>query len=297
MIVFPNAKINLGLRIHRKREDGYHDLETIFYPIGLKDALEIIPLDPLEKTSAFPFSLSGAEIGGRPTSNLCVRAYKMLKKDFPGLPHIRMHLHKTIPSGAGLGGGSSDAAFTLLLLNKMFGLKLEKEQLLRYANELGSDCPFFIINKPCYATGRGDILEEVDIDLSAYRIVIVNPGIHIDTGLAFTNIIPAIPDTSIREIIKRPVERWKDEMQNDFEKIIFARHPEIVEIKDQLYRSGAVFAAMSGSGSTVFGIFDQEPVPELKFPPHYFVKILDIEDPRTEDPGTEAPRTEETRSK
>ena len=275
MIVFPNAKINLGLRIHRKREDGYHDLDTVFYPVALKDALEIIPLDPQEKTSAFPFSLSGAEISGRPTSNLCVRAYKMLKKDFPDLPHIRMHLHKTIPSGAGLGGGSSDAAFTLLLLNKMFGLNLNREELIRYANELGSDCPFFIINKPCYATGRGEILEEVDINLSAYRIVIVNPGIHIDTGLAFTNIIPAVPDQSVKEIIKKPVERWKDEMQNDFEKIIFAHHPEIAEIKDQLYRSGAVFASMSGSGSTVFGIFDGDKIPAFTFPSHYFVREVD----------------------
>ncbi len=275
MIVFPNAKINLGLRIHRKREDGYHDLETVFYPVALKDVLEIIPLGQQEKTSAFPFSLSGTEIGGRPTSNLCVRAYKLLKKDFPDLPHIKMHLHKTIPSGAGLGGGSSDAAFTLLLLNRMFGLKLNREELTRYASELGSDCPFFIINKPCYATGRGEVLEEVDIDLSAYRIVIVNPGIHIDTGMAFTNILPAVPETTIKDIIQKPVERWKDEMQNDFEKIIFERHPGIVEIKDQLYRSGAVFASMSGSGSTVFGIFPMQKELSFSFPQAYFVRQVD----------------------
>lgn len=275
MIVFPNAKINLGLRILRKREDGYHDLETIFYPIGLQDALEIIRLGTEEKTSSFPFTVSGAEIEGRLTSNLCVRAYKLLKKDFPDLPHIKMHLHKTIPSGAGLGGGSSDAAFTLLLLNKLFGLMLDREQLLRYAGELGSDCPFFIINKPCYATGRGEILEEVNIDLSPYRIVIVNPGIHIDTALAFTNVLPAIPDSSIRDIISRPVERWKDDLQNDFEKIIFARYPGIVDIKDQFYSAGAVFASMSGSGSTVYGIFKKDAELRFQFPGHYFVRELE----------------------
>lgn len=274
VIVFPNAKINLGLRILRKREDGYHDLETVFYPVALKDAVEIIRLAPQEKTSSFPFTLSGTEIAGRPSSNLCVRAYKLLKKDFPDLPHIKMHLHKAIPSGAGLGGGSSDAAFTLLLLNKLFGLKLNREQLIRYAQELGSDCPFFIINKPCYATGRGEILEETDLDLSPYRIVIVNPGIHIDTGLAFTNIIPALPEISVKEIIKRPVERWKDDLQNDFEKIIFDRHPDIVDIKDQLYRSGALFASMSGSGSTVYGVFPAEGQIDLLFPAHYYVRVL-----------------------
>lgn len=275
MIVFPNSKINLGLRIHRKREDGYHDLETVFFPVALNDALEIIPMAPRERSSSFPFTLSGTAIQGRPTANLCVLAYKLLKKDFPGLPKIKMHLHKTIPSGAGLGGGSADAAFTLLLLNKMFGLGLSKEKLMHYAAALGSDCPFFIINKPCYATGRGEILEEVKVDLSAYRIVIVNPGIHIDTGLAFTNILPAVPELSIKEIIQRPVERWKDEMQNDFEKVIFPRHPAIVEIKDQLYRSGATFASMSGSGSTVYGIFPMEKELRFSFPDDYFVRQVD----------------------
>lgn len=275
MIVFPNAKINLGLRILRKREDGYHDLETVFYPVALKDALEIIPLSPHDKTSSFPFTLSGADIQGQPGSNLCVRAYQLLKKDFPDLPKIKMHLHKTIPSGAGLGGGSADAAFTLLLLNKMFGLTLSKEKMIGYANELGSDCPFFIINKPCYATGRGELLEEVYIDLSPYRMVMVNPGIHIDTGLAFAKILPAIPAVSVKEIIKRPVEKWKDEMQNDFEKIIFERHPVIAEIKEQFYRAGAAFASMSGSGSTVYGIFPKQSELRFSFPDNYFIRQVD----------------------
>lgn len=275
MIVFPNSKINLGLRILRKREDGYHDLETVFYPVGIRDALEIIPLGQHENTSAFPFTLSGAELQGQPTSNLCVRAYKLLRKDHPAIPKIKMHLHKTIPSGAGLGGGSADAAFTLLLLNDMFRLGISQEKLMSYAAELGSDCPFFIINKPCYATGRGEILEPVPLDLSACRIVVVNPGIHIDTGLAFLNITPAVPGRTIKNIITElPFERWKDELVNDFEKVIFPRHPEIADIKDNFYRQGAIYASMSGSGSTVYGIFPADKQPQLKFPVHYFVREI-----------------------
>lgn len=275
MIVFPNSKINLGLRILRKREDGYHDLETIFFPVPLNDALEIIPQGNHEHSSAFPFTLSGAEVKGHPTANLCVRAYKMLKKHFPDLPKIKMHLHKTIPSGAGLGGGSADAAFTLVLLNKMFGLGLSQGQLMEYAGELGSDCPFFIINKPCYATGRGEILEEVPIDLSQNKIVVVNPGIHIDTGLAFLNITPALPERSVKDIIlELPPERWKDELQNDFEKVIFPKHPEIADIKDTFYSKGALLALMSGSGSTVFGLFPRDQELHFSFPAHYFVRQL-----------------------
>jgi 4-diphosphocytidyl-2-C-methyl-D-erythritol kinase len=275
MLTFPNAKINLGLHVHRKRADGYHDIDTVFYPVPLTDALEIIPLPPKESTSSFPFSLSGAEVKGRLTSNLCVLAYKMLKKDHPQLPKIKMHLHKIIPSGAGLGGGSSDAAFTLVLLNKMFNLGISTEKLMQYAAELGSDCPFFIINRPCFGCGRGEVLQPVDVSLSAYTLIIVNPGIHVDTGLAFLNIIPAVPEKSVKDIITTfPVERWKDELHNDFEKVIFPRHPEIVDIKDELYRKGAIYASMSGSGSTVYGIFKKGNEPHLTFPPHYFVKRL-----------------------
>ncbi|HUR66782.1 MAG TPA: 4-(cytidine 5'-diphospho)-2-C-methyl-D-erythritol kinase [Chitinophagaceae bacterium] len=274
MIVFPNCKINLGLHILGKRSDGYHDLETVFYPLRLTDALEITTLHSQERSSSFPFTLSGTDVKGHPTSNLCVRAYKLLKKDFPDLPKVKMHLHKVIPSGAGLGGGSADAAFTLQLLNKMFHLGLSKEKLMDYASELGSDCPFFLINKPCHATGRGEVLEELELDISAYTIVVINPGIHIDTGLAFLNLTPAIPDHSIKEIIQRPLVRWKDELKNDFEKIIFPKYPEIVEIKDYLYSAGAEYASMSGSGSTVFGIFKPKEDLQLSFPPHYFVRQL-----------------------
>ncbi len=274
MIVFPNCKINLGLHILRKRPDGYHDLETVFYPLPLKDILEIIPLDPHARSSTLPFSSSGLPVGGQQQSNLCVKAYRLLKKEFPRLPHIRMHLHKVIPSGAGLGGGSADAAFTLQVLNRMFDLKITTEKLLAYAMELGSDCPFFILNKPCYAKGRGEILEPIRLDLSAWTIVIVNPGIHIDTGQAFSRIQPGDSELSLQEIITLPVEEWKLRLQNDFEKLIFPHYPGIVDIKDHLYSRGAVYASMSGSGSTVFGIFHPGETPALDFPQHYFVRTL-----------------------
>lgn len=274
MLVFPNSKINLGLNVLRKRTDGYHDLETIFCPIPLHDALEIIPLGPNEKTSSFPFTQSGIEIQGRPTANLCVLAYKLLKKDFPDLPKIKMHLHKVVPAGAGLGGGSADAAFTLVLLNRLFKLGLTEEQLSSYAKELGSDCPFFIINKPCFAAGRGELLEPIPLDLTGYDFVIINPGIHIATGLAFANIIPAIPEKRIKEIIQLPAIEWKDQLVNDFEKPVFQKFPEVAAIKETLYQSGAVYASMSGSGSTVYGIFSKGSEPALSFPPHYFIKKL-----------------------
>lgn len=274
MLVFPNSKINLGLNILRKRSDGYHDIETIFCPIPLHDALEIIQLGPNEKTSSFPFTQSGIEIQGRQTANLCVLAYKLLKKDYPDLPKIKMHLHKVIPAGAGLGGGSADAAFTLQLLNRMFKLGLTDEKLCAYAKELGSDCPFFIINKPCFASGRGEVLEPIPLDLSSYDFIVINPGIHIDTGLAFANITPAVPQKSVKEIILMPVKNWKQELRNDFEIPVFQKFPEIAAIKNELYNAGAVYASMSGSGSTVYGIFSKNTEPVLSFPSHYFIKKL-----------------------
>ena len=271
MIVFPNSKINLGLYIIRKTEKGYHDLETIFYPVALRDALEIIEHKHYSKQHTLPFTSSGLPIKGKPASNLCVQAYRILKKDFPELPAVEIHLHKVIPSGAGLGGGSADAAFALKALNELFELGLTKKQLLDYAAELGSDCPFFIINKPCFAEGRGEKLREIELDLSAYKIIIVNPGIHIDTGRAFMHVHPAQPDIDLKEIIKKPVERWKDHMANDFEKPIFAQHREIVDIKDYLYLNGAIYASMSGSGSSVFGIFPKDKAVNLSFPSAYFI--------------------------
>lgn len=274
MIVFPNCKINLGLNILRKRSDGYHDLETIFYPVPIHDSLEIIENRQPGKNTVPPFASSGLPINGNPASNLCVKAYRLLKRDFPALPAMHIHLHKVIPSGAGLGGGSADAAFALQLINKIGKLELSNEQLMEYAAELGSDCPFFILNQPCFASGRGEKLEPIELNLNAYRLVIVNPGIHVDTGRAFLDIRPEVPARSIKEIIKDPVERWKDELVNNFETVIFGKHREIVDIKDLLYTSGAVYASMSGSGSTVFGIFPKDKTPVFRFPDNYFVKMF-----------------------
>jgi 4-diphosphocytidyl-2-C-methyl-D-erythritol kinase len=272
MIVFPNCKINLGLNILKKRSDGYHDLETIFYPLKLTDALEVIEQKQVQ--GDFPFTSSGLPVPGKPASNLCVKTYRILKKDFPALPAVHIHLHKVIPSGAGLGGGSADAAFTLKALNELLGLSLSTEKLLEYAAELGSDCPFFIINKPCFAQGRGEILKEIRLDLSPFKIVIVNPGIHIDTGRAFMNLHPSSPSRSVLEIISGSPARWKDELSNDFEKVIFPLHREIVDIKDHRYFNGALYASMSGSGSTVFGIFPKDQGLSMTFPAHYFYKEL-----------------------
>jgi len=272
MLVFPNCKINLGLHILGKREDGFHNLETVFYPVALRDALELIPAT--NYTTEIEFTGTGLAVDGDIADNLCVKVYHLLKKDFPELPVVKVHLHKTIPMGAGLGGGSADAAFMLHLLNNKFELNISTPQLLNYALQPGSDCPFFIINKPCFATGRGEVLEEIKIDLSAYKIVLINPGIHVNTGWAFSNITPALPQKSIKEIVQQPVETWKYELKNDFEVPVFAVYPQIKEIKESMYNQGAVYAAMSGSGSTIFGIFKQDTEPALPKNSNFFIKII-----------------------
>lgn len=270
MISFPNCKINLGLHILRKRTDGFHDLETVFYPIPLQDALEVIH-QPVDSKEAVAFTTSGITVES--DSNICIKAYQLLQKDME-LPPVQMHLHKAIPIGAGLGGGSADGAFTLMLLNKKFNLQLQEDQLIKYAAELGSDCPFFIKNHPCFATGRGEQLEEITVDLTAYKIVLVNPQIHINTGWAFSHLTPDSNRTSLKEVIQRPVENWKDRLTNDFEVPIFLQYPEIGHIKNTLYQQGAVFAAMTGSGSTVYGIFGKDVPLHLSFPAHYFLKEM-----------------------
>lgn len=269
MVTFPNCKINLGLHVVRKREDGFHDLETVFYPIPLRDALEIVQ-SPCKQTT---LTISGLKIDGGAADNICVKAYELLKKDF-ALPPVTIHLHKVIPTGAGLGGGSSDGAFTLLLLNKKFDLNLTKDVLIKYALELGSDCPFFIKNNPCFATGRGEILEPVGIDLSTYKIVLINPGIHVNTGLAFSKIRPKADRLSVSEIIQQPIKNWKENLVNDFEESIFQQHSSIKEIKELLYSNGAVYASMSGSGSSVYGIFPEKQTPDLKFKDNYSIHWL-----------------------
>lgn len=262
MVLFPNCKINLGLRITAKRPDGYHDLETVFYPIPLRDAAEIITSRASSHATRssehpdFELTITGTAIPGDTSSNLCTKAWKLIKHDFPDIPAVRMHLHKAIPIGAGLGGGSSDGAFTLLLLNKELKLNLTTEQLLAYALRLGSDCPFFIINRPCYATGRGEILEEINIDLDNYHFVVVNPGIHVSTAEAFRDILIANETKpSLKAIVGQPIAEWKNILENAFEASVFKKHPELKEIKKRLYESGAEYASMSGTGSSLYGIF------------------------------------------
>lgn len=274
MIVFPNCKINLGLHVLRKRNDGFHELETVFYPLPLHDILEIVYLKKMRGEPGVPFSQSGLEIAGEQGNNLCMRAFRLLKKKYPNMPSIQMHLHKQIPAGGGLGGGSADGAFALRILNELSNLRLTEEQLLKFAAQLGSDCPFFIINKPCFSKGRGEKPERIAIDLSNYKFLIVNPGIHVDTGSMFATIKPAKPEKPLKEIISGPIEKWKAEMKNDFEKVIFPLYPEIARIKDELYNSGAVYASMSGSGSSVYGIFPKQQFINNIFPSNYFVREL-----------------------
>jgi 4-diphosphocytidyl-2-C-methyl-D-erythritol kinase len=250
MVTFPNCKINLGLNVIEKRKDGYHNIETVFFPVQLNDALEIVSSN--QKTQ---FYNSGISIGND-ENNLCMKAVQLIKKDFPQLPELEIHLYKAIPIGAGLGGGSADASFTLLLLNKKYDLKIPDNQLFEYALQLGSDCPFFLLNKTCFASGRGEKLELINLSLSKYKILLINPKIFIPTKEIFKEITPGFPLKRIKEIIQQPVSSWKDELVNDFEKIAFKNYPELRKIKEELYRCGAKYAAMSGSGSTMFGIFN-----------------------------------------
>jgi 4-diphosphocytidyl-2-C-methyl-D-erythritol kinase len=253
MIVFPHSKINLGLHVVRKREDGFHDIETLFYPVFWKDILEVnegIKDD-------FDMEISGLTISGDLNSNLIYKAWKLIKAEY-SLPPIQVHLHKILPMGAGLGGGSSDAAFMLKLLNLKFNLGISTEKLRKYAAQLGSDCPFFVESKPCLATGRGEILTPISIDLSNYQIVIVMPkNISVGTAEAYSWVKPQQPKLSISDIIHLPIEEWKNNLINDFEAPVIEHYPRIGEIKNELYESGANYASMSGSGAAVFGIFDK----------------------------------------
>jgi 4-diphosphocytidyl-2-C-methyl-D-erythritol kinase len=271
MVTFPNCKINLGLNILHKREDGFHDLETILLPVALCDALEILPSQ--NKTQ---LTVSGITTGNTGDDNLCLKAFYLLKKDYPQLPEVNIHLHKAIPLGAGLGGGSADGAFTLQVLNKKFNLNISEKKMYVYALQLGSDCPFFLFNKPCLATSRGEVLEKSDLSLSGYKILLIHPGIHISTAEAFRKIKPAIPAKEIKEIILQPVESWKEELFNDFENFIFKKYPQVKKIKKELYKNGAVYAAMSGSGSTVFGIFKKDVIINYVAEPDYFFKLTDM---------------------
>ena len=260
MITFPIAKINLGLNVVEKRLDGYHNLQTVFYPVPIMDALEIAPM-----SEGFPsdvdcdLKVTNIHIEGDEQRNLVVRAYQLLKKDFPSLPRIHTHLWKGIPTQAGMGGGSSDCAYMIRLLNETFDLQLTNEQMQQYAAQLGADCAFFIESVPCYAEGIGEQLEPISLDLSGWSIGVVRPDIPVPTKEAFSRIHPHYPALNCREVVMQPVETWRDNLINDFEESVFALHPEIGAVKEQLYKMGATYAAMSGSGSALFGLFKEEP--------------------------------------
>lgn len=261
MICFPNAKINIGLNIVARREDGYHNLETIFYPVPITDSLEIVTAPEGEATS---FHNYGIEVDGASDNNLVMKAYRLLSAHYD-LPELKIFLRKNIPFGAGLGGGSADAAFMIKLLNDQFSLELSEEQMERYAAKLGADAPFFIRNKPVFATGIGDEFHEISFSLKGYFIVLIKPDVAVSTPEAYSLVKPRQPEISLTEIIRRPIEEWKDLLRNDFEESVFLRKPVIGGIKQSLYDMGAVYASMSGSGSSVFGIFKEQPeLTELK---------------------------------
>lgn len=253
MISFPNAKINLGLNIIGKRVDGYHDIETVFYPVKWFDILEFVPTTSVSTQ----FFLSGLPVAGDASSNLVIKAFDILKKDF-NLPELDIYLRKQIPMGAGLGGGSADAAFMISMLNDCFKLEIPVQEQLVYASRLGADCAFFIHNRPMAAHGIGNEFSEISIDLSGYHILLVKPEIHISTAEAYASCHKGQWNVGLDRVIKMPVSEWKDYLYNDFEISVFRQYPVIRNIKTLLYESGAVYAAMSGSGSTVFGIFDSQ---------------------------------------
>jgi len=252
MISFPNAKINLGLHVTEKRPDGFHNLETVFYPIAWTDVLEFVVADQFE------FTTSGIPISGDPEANLVNKAYRLLQNDFD-LPVLKIHLHKNIPFGAGLGGGSSDAAFMLRMLNKTFNLNISEDKLIDYAAHLGSDCPFFILNKPIFATGRGEVMNIVNMTINGLFIILVKPPVEVSTAQAFQFVVPKKSEISLPELLSQPVQEWKHKIFNQFESSVFQSYPEIERVKEKLYESGAIYASMSGSGSCVFGLFDQLP--------------------------------------
>jgi 4-diphosphocytidyl-2-C-methyl-D-erythritol kinase len=270
VITFPNAKINIGLHVLEKRADGFHNIETVFYPVSWCDVLEIEVDENIalrKKNPRINFKATGIETYSQKEKNLVVRAYRLLEKDFPLKP-VRMQLHKIIPIGAGLGGGSSDAAFAIKLLNKIFSLGLSSEQMIKYAGILGSDCAFFIENKPAYAKGKGDVLEPIKINLDKYFITLVKPDLHISTAAAYSKVTSAIPSQPLNKLLAKPVETWKQTIKNDFEESAFAEYPELQNIKQKLYDKGAVYASMSGSGSSMYGIFSRKTDLKKIFPGH-----------------------------
>jgi 4-diphosphocytidyl-2-C-methyl-D-erythritol kinase len=275
MICFPNAKINLGLNITEKRADGFHNIETVFYPIGWNDALEIIdPSTPLRvQKDEFNLHLSGLSISGNIEDNLLYKAYQIIKQT-KIVPAIDVYLHKTLPMGAGLGGGSADAAFFINLLNDQFQLNFTETERIDIARQLGSDCAFFIKNSPVYATQKGDVFTDIKLDLSHLYIAIIYPNVHSNTKEAYSLVKPQQPSKSLLDVIQQPIATWKTDLVNDFEKSIFSLYPIVEKAKHDLYELGATYACMSGSGSAVFGLFEKEPdIKHLAQFPHWIGKM------------------------
>lgn len=256
MIYYPNAKINIGLNVVEKRPDGYHNLETVFYPIKLQDAVEMNVMEDEIPESGYKLKVSGNILDGTPEDNLVVKAYKLLKNDF-NLPALSFTVFKHIPTGAGLGGGSADAAFTIKAINDKFRLGLSEADMEKYATRLGADCPFFIKNTPVLASGIGNVFHSINLSLKGYTLVLIKPDIFVSTVDAYRNVAPHHPEHSLSELLMEPIKTWKDTVVNDFEKSVFIKFPEIAAIKDKLYDLGAEYAAMSGSGSSVYGIFEK----------------------------------------
>lgn len=263
MIVFPNAKINLGLNVLAKRADGFHTIESVFLPVNWCDVLEVIPDTELVSKEKPAFHISGIETGGNNSDNLVLKAIGLLKERFE-LPEFYIHLHKNIPAGAGLGGGSADAAFTLSSLNKHFNLGLSIDELVALASKLGSDCAFFLHNKPMYLLGKGHELQPLEFELPKFYLALVHPGIGVSTAMAYGGIKPKPADYNLLEILKQPLANWKEFVRNDFEQVVFNKLPEVESIKQKLYEVGAEFALMSGSGSCVYGLFTEKPALDLK---------------------------------
>lgn len=258
MITFPNAKINLGLNIVERRPDGYHNIETVFYPVPLTDVLEIVPAQDKKETT---LTCHGNKVDCPPEKNLVMKAYRLLQERY-SLPAVEMHLYKHIPDGAGLGGGSSDAAHALIMLNQIFSLGLTDQELAAHAVTLGADCAFFIYNRPMLATGIGDVLSPVDVSLKGKTLLLVKPPMGVDTRTAYSRVVPQQPTVPVTEVISRPVMSWDGLLVNDFEPSVFAALPQLWLIKARLLDAGAEYAAMSGSGSTIFGIFDSDKLAE-----------------------------------
>ena len=271
MIFYPPAKINIGLSIIEKRLDGFHNIETVFYPIPLCDILTVEKAKA-ENTSKISFSCDGIElpVGNDPYNNLCCKAYHLLDAVYR-LPPVNIHLHKAIPVGAGLGGGSSDAAYTLQALNLLFQIGLSCEELSQFASRLGSDCAFFLHESPAFGTGKGDLLEPVNLSLAGYHILLIKPPVFVSTADAYFSVTPQKMQHHLPDSLQTPVREWRHTVFNDFEASVFKKFPEIGSIKERLYREGAVYATMSGSGSSVYGIFDQKPDHLEKLFPDYFI--------------------------